>query len=445
MIKSVPSISATPWNPGTENALWVDNPLLSDNGQSTFKSVPGLDSRHSVSTPTEKEQQAQLSFDPGNSSTEDFAWDDFPSTTFTSLTDGFSPMNMGDFMSSTQLENSPGDYYIDPAGIPARRPAPNGRLINPSGNYNDPSMIPSAPETQLITSEDKRFESEPTPRRLIPIYRPSGPQNKIPPTTIYKYFLQLPLHVQENLFRMARAQDYSFIDIISAGIAALTPGSSNKLEMTPPQTISDSGSDAGVLPFFQYSDLPALTTSINLNPYINNLSISRISYFASMFTNASMFGFDFGPYLDENSTSPLYDPELTTATEADINKVVATRHAGVSKDLRPVMAQLTKKHHPYLDVLPFPMSRQKAITAASTDPPLLDEDDMCIDLMINEGLVCWGSPGRGAGMDMGAPWDMRSWEAKPWFLEKWWWLVGDKDDDMWSGSRWWRMIRRANG
>ena len=94
------------------------------------------------------------------------------------------------------------------------------------------------------------------------------------------------------------------------------------------------------------------------------------------------------------------------------------------------------------DVIPFASFRERAITAASTDPPLLDEDDLCVDLMLKEGLVCWGSAGGGPrGMDAAAPWDTRSWEAKPWFLRKWWWLVGGNDDEMWENTRWWHMMR----
>ncbi|KAM6516357.1 hypothetical protein FALCPG4_014541 [Fusarium falciforme] len=43
--------------------------------------------------------------------------------------------------------------------------------------------------------------------------------------------------------------------------------------------------------------------------------------------------------------------------------------------------------------------------------------------MSNDGLVCWGLISE-SGMDRGTPWDRRSWEAKGWFLRKWWWLVG---------------------
>lgn len=46
-------------------------------------------------------------------------------------------------------------------------------------------------------------------------------------------------------------------------------------------------------------------------------------------------------------------------------------------------------------------------------------------------------------------WSTRSWEATPWFLRKWAWLIGSETDErlrgdtegVWLGSRWWRHLR----
>ena len=66
---------------------------------------------------------------------------------------------------------------------------------------------------------------------------------------------------------------------------------------------------------------------------------------------------------------------------------------------------------------------------------------LCLD-MANDGMRCWGTTmgsvhGRGEGM----PWDARSWEAAPWFLEKWRWLVGGKDEEISRNSHWWRAMQ----
>lgn len=292
---------------------------------------------------------------------------------------------------------------------------------------------------------DEIAEPRPVSPGVILIYRPSGPLNKIAPANIRRYFRELPGPLRQRLETMARDQQFDFVDIICAGIANLTRGSWASSHIPQGRFGTNSTSHLSDPTSLQKHNSSALSRAAGFNPYANNLRIGRISYFASIFMNASGLGFDFWHYLDEDSTSPLYEPNQIEASESELQALLATKYAGVPKDLKPVGAQITKKHHPYLDVLPFPMFRQRAIAAATTDPPLLDEDDLCIDLMLNDGLVCWGSPGGHTSMDMGTPWDMRSWEAKPWFLKKWWWLVGDKDDVMWSGARWWHMMRRVNG
>jgi len=96
--------------------------------------------------------------------------------------------------------------------------------------------------------------------------------------------------------------------------------------------------------------------------------------------------------------------------------------------------------HTTQDILPFPLFRAKALAALSCTPPLLDEDALCIDFT-NDGLVCWGSRGTSAGMNAGAPWDARSWEPQGWFLQKYWFLVGGVEDEMWRCAKRWREIR----
>ncbi|CAK7214791.1 hypothetical protein SBRCBS47491_002270 [Sporothrix bragantina] len=156
------------------------------------------------------------------------------------------------------------------------------------------------------------------------------------------------------------------------------------------------------------------------------------------------------------------------------------------RDLQPVDAQILVAHHPYLDVIPFRGFRARALAllaemeaaeevaaavsdnlkrdgdgngnGASTETPcLLDEDELCYDMNVADGLVCWGSQMGNAGASLSAqakrdsdsardmrsclPWDMRSWEPQVWFLKKYWFLVGGWDDDMWRNCRWWHSMR----
>jgi hypothetical protein len=110
----------------------------------------------------------------------------------------------------------------------------------------------------------------------------------------------------------------------------------------------------------------------------------------------------------------------------------------IKPDLIPTTQQLNLPHHPFLDLIPWPSFRSKAIIAVSTHPPLIDFEDLCLDLA-NDGLRCWGAtsaPVHGRGE--GASWDSRSWEAMPWFLSKWEILAGDQNSDIHSTSSWWR-------
>lgn len=141
---------------------------------------------------------------------------------------------------------------------------------------------------------------------------------------------------------------------------------------------------------------------------MNTLHIAGLSYFSALFANFSALGFDFSMFLDGNSISP-YCLDNSSLPEG---------YKDIPVNLRPLQCQLTVPHHPYLDTLPFSTFWQRALAVLSTDPPLLDEDDLCVDLMLKDGLVCWVSTG-GGRMDRGSPWEGRSWEAKGWFLRKW--------------------------
>lgn len=79
-------------------------------------------------------------------------------------------------------------------------------------------------------------------------------------------------------------------------------------------------------------------------------------------------------------------------------------------DLRPSSEQITVKHHPYIDILPFPTLRKNLITHQEE----IDEDEFFHDMLT--GLVCWGGAGIGRKdredstgyASTGTPWDVRS-------------------------------------
>ncbi|KAH7329334.1 hypothetical protein B0I35DRAFT_473949 [Stachybotrys elegans] len=166
----------------------------------------------------------------------------------------------------------------------------------------------------------------------------------------------------------------------------------------------------------------------------------EVSFFAALFANCYALGMDdVEPMMVEEGVSPFsIGPE--TGYDQSLVPVLKTRFQTITPDLRPGDAQLTIGHHPYLDVIPFEGFRQKALKAIYSDPPLIDEEDLCHDFN-NGALVCWGSQQNCLGMEAGVPWDKRSWEPKPWFLKKYWFLVGGWNDEMWMATRWWHTTR----
>lgn len=268
-------------------------------------------------------------------------------------------------------------------------------------NEHQESMLENPNSVTDIQSEKSRSQSD------ILIFRPGGKTVSAQPRQLRQRILALPRAARDELRDWAKNGNFSFVDtfhyLVEDGNGHSSPGT--HLHQHPGATAS-------------YS------------PYRNVLHLARISYFAALFANFSSLGFDFALFLDENSKSPFHGglPDGGTV-EAD-----------VPPSLRPISSQLSVPHHPYIDSLPFPTFRRRILAALSTDPPLLDEDDLCIDLMVRDGLVCWGSCDQG-GMDRGTPWDSCSWQAKGWFLRKWWWLIGGKDGELWSSSRWWASQR----
>ncbi|KAL8297741.1 hypothetical protein RB600_002658 [Gaeumannomyces tritici] len=171
---------------------------------------------------------------------------------------------------------------------------------------------------------------------------------------------------------------------------------------------------------------PALSLSVNI-------SMTRITAPSAMRANAAQLSVDGSLLLDDESISPLYGADP------------AGLPAHLSLDLRPTPAQLAVPHHPCFDLVPWPEFRELALRAIAGTPPAFDEEDLCLDVL-NDGLICWGGTAAGGasslhGRGQGSPWDGRSWEAAPWFLEKYASLTGGPRGEMCRNSEWWRGIR----
>lgn len=286
------------------------------------------------------------------------------------------------------------DMWLNPVQL-------DGNLdINTASNDTEELSLLRQNHTPAYSSSTTQHTPSTTDGKVIQVSRPNGSMMSFSPRVLREFYTSLPKTTRDELRELAKAGDFSFVDVIRSRLAG---------------NLSNRGPRQRALEDSTYC------------PYRNVLHIARFSYFAALFANFSSLGFDFSLFLDEASVSPFVgrsDPDNTD----------------VPSSLRPLESQRSISHHPYIDSLPFPEFRRRALAALSTDPPLLDEDDLCIDLMLNDGLVCWGSTNEN-GMDRGTPWDSRSWEARGWFLRKWWWLVGGQDGELWQSSTWWASQR----
>lgn len=75
---------------------------------------------------------------------------------------------------------------------------------------------------------------------------------------------------------------------------------------------------------------------------------------------------------------------LHLSGQSSIDEVIRTtpdKTAALKPDLQPVPEQVTVDHHPYLDIIPFPSFRSRALSVMASSERALDEDALCFDLM----------------------------------------------------------------
>lgn len=171
----------------------------------------------------------------------------------------------------------------------------------------------------------------------------------------------------------------------------------------------------------------------------NNIRIKQILFVAACVTNASSIGLPLEGLDCDGAESPFFRDSVS---ESAAKTACLSDFPDLKKYLRPCATQLMHKHHPYIDVLPFPTFRERLIKLACAEEPMIDEDELCKDLE-NDGLICWGSSlgGGSAAMGSGAPWDIRSWEAQDWFMKKWWILIGGAEGEIYKQTQWWCEMR----
>jgi hypothetical protein len=171
----------------------------------------------------------------------------------------------------------------------------------------------------------------------------------------------------------------------------------------------------------------------------NNIRIKQVLFVAACVANASSLGLPLEGLNSASAESPFFRDSVS---ESAAKTACLSDFPDLKTHLRPCATQLMYRHHPYIDVLPFPTFRERLIKLACAEEPMIDEDELCKDLE-NDGLICWGSSpdGGSAATGSGAPWDIRSWEAQGWFMKKWWILIGGAEGEIYKQTQWWREMR----
>ncbi|PNP78964.1 hypothetical protein FNYG_07829 [Fusarium nygamai] len=182
--------------------------------------------------------------------------------------------------------------------------------------------------------------------------------------------------------------------------------------------------------------------------YMNMLQFSPAAIFTSCLTNALSLGLD--PSVIANCSvehiSPFYQPNLSsTLNHAALIQAGSTilstfNNTSIPVHLRPTMAQILIPHHTSLDLIPIPFLRERAIMLSAAMPHVFNNWELKLDIYERGGLTIWRLKGENV-RDTYPPWDMKSWEAAPWFLKKWCMLMGREYDKMNEQSIGWQVVR----
>lgn len=186
--------------------------------------------------------------------------------------------------------------------------------------------------------------------------------------------------------------------------------------------------------------------------YMNHIRVEKICTLSAMWCNCLQLGIEQNVFCDPHSQSPFYrssgnDSMMILNSGWNISDNVIRTVQNIFKtlkpDLRPTKEQIMIPHHPCYDIFPFPSLRKNILKGDIA----ADEEELVSDIL--DGLICWGGSGIGkrdrdtatGRVSSGVPWDVRSWEAKPWFLQKYWHLLGGEDGELVRQSEWWWSMR----
>ena len=199
------------------------------------------------------------------------------------------------------------------------------------------------------------------------------------------------------------------------------------------------------------------------SPYKNHLAVQKLSFYAARIQNALYLGLPTFLAQKEDDVSPWYWHTqfallISKDTRTDVNTPLGVAQSSydftvqrpvrrrpcfnmsetIIPDLSPTTLQRTQPHGMYLDMIPFPVFRDRAIALLSMRPPAFDEAELKRDVE-SEGLMVWGVGHGSASQAASLVRDKRNWECAKWFYRKWKLLVDGSGLE--EQSRWWRTMR----
>ncbi|KAI0449497.1 hypothetical protein F5B21DRAFT_46918 [Xylaria acuta] len=149
-----------------------------------------------------------------------------------------------------------------------------------------------------------------------------------------------------------------------------------------------------------------------------SLEENSTTVFRACLSNAIRIGLDLTElmYCERPCMSPFYRP-LAQRNEDPAALVTASSHDSLPPSLRPTLAQILIPHHASLDLIPLPRLRERAILMCAALPHIFSLWEMKLDIYTRNALVCQSCNASSGSVSQ--PWDMRSWQAAPWFVSKW--------------------------
>lgn len=192
--------------------------------------------------------------------------------------------------------------------------------------------------------------------------------------------------------------------------------------------------------------------SILPDVYLNMLQFEPVAILNAAFQNALSMGFDL-PFVANcggHCISPFYQPSLASTTDptALLQQGAAStasfKNTSIPIHLRPTLAQVLIPHHASLDLIPLPFLRERAILLSAAMPDSFNSWELKFDIYGRGGLTIWRRSQSGTDKRSNTtyqPWDMKSWEAAPWFLKKWTMIIGDEESEFYKQSIGWQLIR----